>query len=143
STNWKRCSKPSGTVCATRRQTQRHRHLRNLADYFDLRRIFIGFGVIERRGMRLHNQVIFAQGAPPAQVAVAVLKKVDRAFEFVSPTRTYDLSARFVNDYQSAGRDERKHGPILCSNQAVAVISKIDVIEQHQGQLTPALDQTA
>src|ERR1700722_6724555 len=113
---WRRCwscceTRPSGAsrVPPPKRRIKAHRHLGDLADYFNLIGEAVGLRFIQRCGMWLHDHISVAKPPPAAHVALAMLEKIDRPFELGIPARVHDPPLGIVNDDERPWGNDRKH----------------------------------
>jgi hypothetical protein len=79
---------------------QAHCNPRNLTNYSNFVGVCVRFNVAIRSRMRLYNQPAITHGTPSANIAVAMLKKVNGAVELAGPPRGCDLALGIVNHHQ-------------------------------------------
>src|SRR5271156_2578174 len=93
--------------------------------------------------MWLYNELVIPQGAPSADVTVPMLQKVDRTVELIGPTGVHDPASRIVDNHQRSRRDDGEHRPVFGTDKAVTLALQVQIIQQHQWQRAPFLDQSA
>src|SRR6185369_8726651 len=139
---WKFCWSCSRTIPAMS-AFQAHGNPRNLTNYFNFIRVCIRFDITIRSRMRLYYKPAIAHGTPSADVAFAVLQKVNRTVEFTGPSRRRDLPLGIVNHHQRTRPDQREHRPVFRTNVSIAIGPQIDVAEHRQWNRPPLLNQPA
>jgi hypothetical protein len=72
-----------------------------------------------------------------------MFKEVDRPLKFPTPAGTGDTALRVINHDQRSGRDQGVHGPVLGADQAVPMTAQVDIVQKHQREFSPPLNELA
>src|ERR1051326_572116 len=93
--------------------------------------------------MRLEHHLRPVNSAPGAGKSVAVLEKINGAFEFGRPAAADHFAPGFVDEHQRSRLNHRMHEPVVHSDEGVAMVFQIEAIEERERQLPPTLNQAA
>lgn len=92
--------------------------------------------------MAHHHQAVPVEMAPPAEVAVAVLKKINGTLPLIVPTGI-GYFGDIVYDQERARVEDREHRPILRANNGIAFAAGFHTAQHVKRQGTPTGNDTA
>src|SRR5215471_8662150 len=87
--------------------------------------------------MRYDRQISVSHLAPAADTLAPQLDKIDRPVVLVVPFRLHDFSLVLIDLNDRTWADDRKHGAVGESHEAVCSIAQIHVLEQPNRNLAP------